>query len=47
MDDLRLKKKDFNLFIDIARKWAKDVLNINIPLPDETDLDELYFYDNN
>jgi len=42
----KLSKTDFGLFIDVARKWAKDTLGITIPLPDETDLDELYFYDN-
>lgn len=42
----QLSKKDFGIVVDLCRKWAKHTLGIKIPLPEEVDLDELYFYDN-
>lgn len=42
-----MSKKEFNLFVEEARRFALSFHKIHIPLPDETDLDELYFYDHN
>jgi hypothetical protein len=42
----KLSKKEFGEFVDMAREFAQQDLNIFIPAPDEVDLDSLYYYDN-
>jgi len=43
----QLSKKEFNEFVDLIREFAQLELNVFIPLPNEVDLDSIYYYDNN